>query len=222
VSARRPSPKDSLYVIGVTGGIASGKSTFVRILESHASCVTIDADRIGHAVLEDPNVARALALEFGADVLDGAGRVDRGRLGPRAFASPERLATLNRIVHPPLLTRALAAIAAEAEKGHAGMCVLDAALLVEWDAGRWCDRVVTVLADPARQVEFLVARAGLTQDDAARRVALQLPNEARAAYADDVLVNDGALAEFEARAVALADALAARARAELAARAVVR
>jgi dephospho-CoA kinase len=222
VSARRKDPQDRLYVIGVTGGIASGKSTFVHAFADQGPCVTVDADRLGHAVLEDARVAQALADAFGKDVLDADGRVDRAVLGPRAFATPARLAALNAIVHPPLLTSAQATIAQMAARGFAGPCLLDAALLVEWDAGRWCDRVVAVLADPARQVEFLVARAGLSADDAERRIALQLPNAARAAYADDVLENDGDLEAFEARARALADALLARSRAELAARAGVR
>jgi len=222
VSARRAHPHDRLYVVGVTGGVASGKSTFVRVLQERAPCVVLEADRLGHAVLADPRVAQALARAFGADVLDGAGAVLRPVLGPRAFATPDRLAALNAIVHPPLLALAQKELATHAASGFEGLCALDAALLVEWDAGSWCDRVVAVLADPARQVEFLVARAGLSTDDAERRIALQLPNAARAAYADDVLENDGDLEAFEACARTLADALLARSRAELAARAGVR
>jgi len=222
VSARRAHPHDRLYVVGVTGGVASGKSTFVRVLAERAPCVVLEADRLGHAVLADPRVAQALARAFGADVLDGAGAVLRPVLGPRAFATPDRLAALNAIVHPPLLALAQKELATLAASGFEGLCALDAALLVEWDAGSWCDRVVAVLADPVRQVEFLVARAGLERADAERRVALQLPNAARARYADDVLANTGTLAAFVAECAVLAAALAARARADLAALAAIR
>ncbi len=221
MSARRARPRDRLYVVGVTGGVASGKSTFVRILAARTPCIVLEADKLGHATLADPAVARALAREFGDDVLDAQGVVQRAVLGPRAFATPARLLALNAIVHPPLLALAQRELERHAASGFEGLCALDAALLVEWDAGAWCDRVVAVLTDPERQVEFLVQRAHLARADAERRVALQLPNAARARYADDVLANEGTLAAFEEACRALADALAERARADLAARASI-
>jgi dephospho-CoA kinase len=155
-------------------------------------------------MLARPAVAQALGAEFGADVLDPEGRVRRDVLGPRAFASDGALARLNAIVHPPLLAEIEAILAACGRAAIRGLVVIDAALLVEWDAGRWCDLVVAVLSSPARQVERLVRERGRTPEQARDLVARQLPNEARAAYADVVLWNDGTLEEFRAAARAVA------------------
>ena len=214
---RRDAPTDGGYVVGVTGGIASGKSTFARILAEAAPSVLVDADRLGHEVLARPEIAQALARTFGDDVLGPDGRVKRGVLGPRAFASPERLAALNAIVEEPLTGLAERAVLAAA-RGDARLVVLDAALLVEWDKGAWCDRVVAVVCDPEVRIARLVARTGLPREEAARRVAAQLPDAARAAYADETLVNEGTLPAFEREARALAVAIVERARAALAAR----
>ena len=217
MSGRRADPRDGLYVVGVTGGVASGKSTFVRHLAEAMPAVVVDADRLGHGVLDLPGIAPQLVGAFGEDVLDADGRVQRGVLGPRAFATPERLATLNRIVQGPL-TDAVERELARLSATFAGLAILDAALLVEWDKGSWCDYVVAVLADPRVRVERLVARTGLARAEAERRVDAQLPDGARAAYADATLENAGTLAEFEARSRDCARALAARAAAALAAR----
>lgn len=217
MSGRRAAPRDGLYVVGVTGGVASGKSTFVRHLAEAMPSVVVDADRLGHGVLDLPGIAPQLAGAFGEDVLDAQGRVQRGVLGPRAFATPERLATLNRIVQGPL-TDAVERELERLSKAFAGLAILDAALLVEWDKGSWCDYVVAVLADPRVRVERLVARTGLARAEAERRVDAQLPDGARAAYADATLENAGTLAEFEEKSRACAGALAARASAALAAR----
>jgi len=217
VSGRRAAPQDGLYIVGVTGGIASGKSTFVRHLAAAMPSVVVDADRLGHGVLDLPGIAPQLVGAFGEDVLDAEGKVQRGVLGPRAFATPERLATLNRIVQGPL-TDAVERELARLSREFRGLAILDAALLVEWDKGSWCDYVVAVAADPRVRVERLAVRTGLVRAEAERRVDAQLPDGARAAYADAVLENAGTLAEFEAASRRCAQAIAARASAALAAR----
>jgi dephospho-CoA kinase len=218
LSRRREHPVDGLYVVGVTGGIASGKSTLVPRIADVLPSVVVDADRLGHAVLERPEVKDALAAEFGADALDEAGRVRRDVVGARAFSSPEKLAALDRITRPPLLERVEEAIRSAAAGGNACLLVLDAALLVEWDKGAWCDRVIAVVADPRSRARRLVLRTGMAEPLAEQRIATQLPDAARAAYADDTIVNDGTLAEFEVRASELAARIAGLARAALAAR----
>jgi len=218
LSRRREHPVDGLYVVGVTGGIASGKSTLVPRIAGVLPSVVVDADHLGHAVLERPEVKDALAAEFGADALDEAGRVRRDVVGARAFGSPEKLAALDRITRPPLLERVEEAIRSAAAAGFVGLLVLDAALLVEWDKGGWCDRVIAVVADPRARARRLVLRTGMAEPLAEQRIAAQLPDAARAAYADDTIVNDGTLADFETRAGELAARLAGYARAALAAR----
>lgn len=215
---RRPDALDGVFVVGVTGGIASGKSTFARILAQAMPSRLVDADRLGHAVLERPEIAQEVARVFGDDVLDESGRVRRGVLGPRAFASREQLDRLNRIVQEPLTALVESTISAHADPGFTGLVVLDAALLVEWDKGLWCNLVACVVADPARRVERLVARTGLPAAEALRRAGLQLPDAARAAYADLVVTNDGTLEEFERASRAVAADIEGRARAALAAR----
>jgi dephospho-CoA kinase len=211
---RRHPGGDGLYVVGVTGGVASGKTTLVEAIAAAGGAVVIDADRLGHAILARPAVTRALAEAFGADILDPAsGRVRRDVLGPRAFATPEALASLNAIVHPPLLVeldRILAAHGAAAATA-ARLVVLDAALLVEWDAGERCDEVIAVIARPEAQVARLVRERGRGEDEARAIVARQLPAEARAAYADRVIENDGTREEFVHRAHGMAAEVRGRA-----------
>jgi len=217
LSRRRTAPSDGVYVVGVTGGIASGKSTFVRILAETMPSVVIDADRVGHDVLDRPEIVPLLTQAFGDDVVGDDGRVKRPVLGPRAFATPERLATLNRIVQDPLTAEVERTIARASQDFH-GLAILDAALLVEWDKGSGCDRVVAVVADPRVRIDRLVTRTGLARAEAERRVLAQLPDGARAAYADETIENAGTLEEFEQASRACAQALAERARAALAAR----
>ena len=218
MSRRRANPRDRLFIVGVTGGIASGKTTFVGILAGVMPSVVIDADRTGHGVLDRPEVLARIVRAFGEDVLGADGRVSRAVLGPRAFSTPERLETLNHIVQGPLTDEVERALARAGEGGFEGLVVLDAALLVEWDKGSWCDHVVAVVADPRVRIARLVARTGLAQGEAERRVLAQLPDGARAAYADEVLENAGTLAEFEEAGRACAGRIAARAAAALAAR----
>ncbi|MEO6463073.1 MAG: dephospho-CoA kinase [Candidatus Eisenbacteria bacterium] len=203
-------------MVGVTGGVASGKSTLVALLRAAGGpgTVVIDADTLGHAILARPAIARALAQAFGADILDPAtGHVLRDVLSPRAFADDATLARLDAIVRPPLiieLDRILAAHAAtEATAGR--LVVLDAALLVEWDAGDRCDEVIAVIAQPETQVERLVRTRGKSAEEAGAIVARQLPAAARAAYADHVIENDGTMEEFLERSRAEAAAVSARA-----------
>ena len=215
---RRTPGDDGAYVVGVTGGVASGKTTFVDELARGGAARVIDADRLGHAILRRGDVARALADAFGDDVLDAQGAVRRDMLGPRAFATPDGLARLNAIVHPPLVAELDRILAAYARTPFTGLVILDAALLVEWDSGDRCDEVVAVMAPPATQVARLVRDRGRSEDEARAIVERQLPAAVRAAYADIVIENDGTRAEFVRRATVADNAIRARATAALAAR----
>ena len=208
---RRPAGDDGAYVVGVTGGVASGKTTFVDLLAAAGGARVIDADRLGHAILRRGDVARELAAAFGADVLDAQGAVQREVLGPRAFATPEALVSLNAIVHPPLIAELDRILAAYTRTAFAGLVILDAALLVEWDGGDRCDEVVAVIARPETQVARLVRDRGRTPDEARAIVARQLPAAVRAAYADVVIENDGTHEEFLAQARVVAGAMRGRA-----------
>jgi len=200
---RRRAARDGLVVVGLTGGLGAGKSTVARALAA-AGARVVDADRMGHAVLEEAGVRRELAAAFGADVLGADGGVRRDELGRRAFATPEALARLNAVVHPRLLSRLRDEIESLAAEGYRGLVVLDAALLVEWDLGAWCDVVVAVAAPREARRRRAQAALGLSDADVEARLARQLPEEERVRYADRVLVNDGSEEDLAERAAALA------------------
>ena len=214
---RMRAPGDTLYVVGVTGGVAAGKSTLVALLKSAGGPGTfvIDADKLGHAILARPPIARELADAFGSDVLDSMGHVRREVLGPRAFADDASLARLDAIVRPPLIVELDKILAAHARRpapasGGGRLAILDAALIVEWDAGDRCDEVVAVVAKPETQVERLMRTRGKSEEEAKAIVARQLPAATRAAYADHVIENDGPLDSFLVECRAYAEGLQAR------------
>lgn len=196
-------------VVGITGGIASGKTTAARMLADLGATV-VDADQIGRAVVEDtPEVLQALVGAFGRGVLAPSGALDRRELGRLAFASAEQRDKLNAIVHPSLL-EALRAQVEREESRHPGRpVVVDAALLVEWmldppSAARLprFDAVVVVTADASAQEARLGAR-GLDPDEARQWIRAQLGPDARAKHADYVLHNNGTLAQLKQRVAEL-------------------
>lgn len=205
---RRRDGHDGLYVVGLTGGLGAGKTSVARVLVEGGARL-VDADRLGHQVLEDPRVRAELAGAFGREVLGPDGRVRKDELGRRAFASAESLRRLNAISHPRLLTLLRAALQGFAAAGVRGLVVLEAALLVEWDLGAWCDEVVVVTAPR----EVRAARAGasrnLSAEEVEARLSAQLPEEIRVGYADRVLVNDGSPEILAERVRDLGDALRA-------------
>jgi len=181
------------HVLGITGGIACGKSEVGRILERRGFAVC-DADRLAHAAIAPGGEAQAaVARRFGSGILGADGAVDRSALARRVFGDPRALADLNAIVHPAArraLDRWLAALPPDR----------DAAALVPllFEAG-WTDgwtAVICVAADPARVRERL-ARRGWTEEESRRRIAAQWPLEEKMRRADHVIRNDGTLAELE-------------------------
>lgn len=192
-------------VVGLTGGIAAGKSTVSKRLAALGAHV-IDADRVGHRVLRRDGEAHAAVVgAFGRGVLDEAGEIVRTRLGRLVFGDPERLAELNRLTHPPMAVRMRHEIEeVRAQLEPPPFIVLDAAVLFEarWDA--LCDEVWTVSTAPERALERLIARNRLTPDAARARIEAQLGNPEREARADRVIRNDGALDTLFAAVDALA------------------
>lgn len=203
---RVPPPGDRLFVVGVTGGLGAGKSALVEELARSGAAV-VSADAAGHAVLEEPAVREALRRAFGDGVCDAAGAVDRERLAAAAFATPEALARLNAISHPRLLERLRAELARLASEGHSGPVALEAALLVEWDLGPWCDFVVAVTAPPEARARRAAAARGIAVETARTRIARQLPDAERVRYADLALDNGGSEDAFRREAARFAEEL---------------
>jgi dephospho-CoA kinase len=167
----------------------------------------VSADRIGHELLADPGVRRELEAAFGAWIRGADGELDRSRLGRLAFASPQALEKLNAISHPRLLQRLRGELDGLAAGGFTGIVVLEAALLVEWDLGPWCDLVIAVVAAEEERLRRAIRQRGFTAEEARERLERQLPDEVRVRYADLALENDGSLGDLEARAGELVERL---------------
>jgi len=195
-------------LIGITGCMGSGKSTFARFLEKRGAAL-VDADQLGHQVLEIPAMVAELVAAFGPQIAGQGGRIARRELGRLAFANPEGLATLNRIVRPYL--EALLWKEADRLAGPKGevKVVVDAALIFEWGVEDRFDLVVVVDAPEPLRCQRAAARQGLSEGEVRRRLARQLPAAAKAARADLVVPNEGNLAALEAKAEDLWRQLAA-------------
>ena len=192
-------------VVGLTGGIAAGKSTVSERLGALGAHV-IDADRLGHRVLmRGGEACAAVVAAFGPEILDESGEILRPRLGRLVFGDSERLAELNRLTHPPMRERMRSEIErVRARPSPPPFIVLDAAVLFEAGWDELCDEVWTVSTSPERALERLVARNRLTPEAARARIDAQLGNAEREARADRVIRNDGTLDALAAAVDALA------------------
>jgi dephospho-CoA kinase len=186
-------------LVGLTGGIATGKSTVHDMLAS-PSVRVVDADALAREVVEagTPAYARIVA-EFGKDVLQPDGRLDRARLAEIVFPDEVKRKRLEAITHPAIRAR-FERIMADLEKaGFDGILVWDAALLVESGGSKNMDRVVVVTTDPATQLRRLMARDGCSEEAARARTASQMPLAVKARYADYVIDNSGTREQTDAR-----------------------
>ncbi len=174
--------------VGLTGGIGAGKSTVAGLLDGPRFLI-IDADHLGHAVLEsDENARTEIVAALGAGVLDSAGRVDRSVLGQVVFGDSAARQALEAIVHPRIRAAEEAKVA---EWGvREGIVVTEAALLIETGGHERYDRIAVVTAPMADRLERL-SRRGIERADAKRRINAQLPDKDKVAVADHVVHNDG-------------------------------
>ncbi len=180
-----------MIVIGLTGGIASGKSTVARLLGERGARV-LDADLLGHRAYEPGTEAHAaVAAAFGADVVDAEGRIDRRALGAKVFGRPDELDRLTGIVWPEIRRLARAEIERISAADPAAVIVLEAAVLLEAGWEDLVDEVWVVGVEPEVAVSRAVARGGLDADAVRARIAAQLGNAERKARADRVLDNGG-------------------------------
>jgi dephospho-CoA kinase len=194
-------------VIGVTGRIGSGKSTLCRILVERFGCRRIDADAIGHTLLEEDAAVRdAVIARFGREVTDSGGRIDRGHLGRIVFADAGALDDLNRIIHPSIVAEVLRRLAALRVRRGVGIVLLDAALLLDWaDQLEW-DRLVLVRCPDETLIERL-RRRGMTAAEARRRLDRQAGEASLQERVDFVVDNSGSRHDLEREAVRLWETL---------------
>jgi len=186
-------------LVGLTGGIATGKSTVTGMLAS-PSVRVVDADALAREVVEPGTPAHArIVAEFGKGVLQPDGRLDRARLGEIVFPDPDRRKRLEAITHPAIRARFEQIMADLERQGFDGILIWDAALLVESGGHSKMDKVVVVTTDPATQLARLMARDGSTEEAARARTASQMPLAVKARVADYVIDNSGSREETEAR-----------------------
>jgi len=182
-----------MRVVGLVGGIGSGKSTAAAML-SELGALVIEADAIGHGVYRAGTPGfDAVVRAFGAGVVGEDGEIDRRRLGPIVFGDPARLAELNAIVHPLIRGEIERRIAAAREEGRVPAVVVEAAILIEAGWRDLVDEVWVVVAPRERIVDRLAAGRGIDRADAEARMRRQMSDAERRAAADVVIENDGSL-----------------------------
>ena len=186
-----------MYVLAVTGGIGSGKSTATRLFAERGA-VVIDLDDLAKAMIDPYGpLVDVVAAEFGRDLLTDEGGIDHARLAKQAFASPENARRLDAIVHPGVLSATGGALDMLAAQGRPpAVVVIDIPLLVEAPTFfEIVDAVLAISADEDTRFERLAAR-GMSEEDARARMAAQATDAERRDVADWVLNNDGSIESF--------------------------
>ncbi len=194
--------------VGLTGGLATGKSTVGRWL-AELGCHVIRYDEVGHQVLEPDGEAYASIVEaFGEGILNPDRSINRRALGEIVFADPAKLKRLESLAHPPTHRRVAALIEQYAAADPHGIVIIEAAILVETGTYRNFDRLIVVACRPEQQLERAIAR-GLTRQQAADRLARQLPLEEKVARADFVIDTSQSMAASRSETEAVYRELAA-------------
>ena len=183
-------------LIGLTGGIASGKSTVLQHLRQ-AGYSLIDADKLGHKVLEQGNPGYNKVVKcFGNEILNPDGSVNRTALGRIVFVDAEKLKQLNEISHPIIAEMIQKEFEESVSDSNGGIVFLEAALLIEANWYKVCGQIWVVSLDPTVALRRLKERDNLSETEAKQRVGAQLDQEERLAYADVVLQNEGTREEL--------------------------
>jgi dephospho-CoA kinase len=202
---------EGLLRVGLTGGIATGKSYVTQRLQA-AGLPTIDADRLAReAVAPGSEGLRAVVNRFGRDMLTDAGALDRPRLAAVIFRDASARADLEALIHPEVRRRIADWQTQLARHGYRGPVIADIPLLFETGRTGDFDALVVVACEPATQRARLMARDGLTAEDADRRMAAQWPITHKVRGADFVVRTDGTFAETDAQVDALVVQLRAQA-----------
>jgi dephospho-CoA kinase len=177
--------------IGLTGGLASGKSFVGRAL-SEMGCFLIEADVLGHQVMaKGAEAYQPILDEFGAGILNQEAEIDRRRLGAIVFENPQLLEKLNAIVHPAVRARSQQLGEALAKREPHGIVVYEAAILVETGSFRDYDRLIVASCTEEQQVERAILRDHLTREEVENRLRRQMPLEEKVKYADYVIDTSG-------------------------------
>ncbi|MBN2075935.1 MAG: dephospho-CoA kinase [Dehalococcoidales bacterium] len=187
-----------MKIIGLTGGIGSGKSTAAEILAEFGAKV-IDADKVAHEVFNPGTEGLEKVVEtFGEEVLNSNGEIDRKKLGEIVFNNPSALANLNEIIHPRAYELTKSRLEKFRRQG-TEVVVLEVILLVEAGWDHLVDEIWVTVAKEDTVVKRLQESRGLTKEEILTRIHAQTPNEERTKYADVIIENDGSYEELKAK-----------------------
>lgn len=178
-------------LIGITGGIGSGKSAVTRDLRKRGYFVVCADETSREVVSPGEPGAKALLAEFGESFFLQDGTLDRKKLAAYVFGHPERVERLNSLLHPIIINTMF-----EKARGRDGLVFLDAALLIQTGMHKKVDEVWLVTADLETRVMRVMQRDGLTRDEVLRRIQAQMSDEEMLRYADEVIENNGTLAQL--------------------------
>jgi dephospho-CoA kinase len=177
--------------VGLTGGLASGKSFVGEALAGYG-CLLIRADELGHEVLTPGGESYdAVIREFGKEILTEDGQIDRRRLATHVFQNPQALARLNALVHPPVIRREEAIIAEFARREPDGIAIVEGAILIETGSYKRFDRLILVTCAEEQQVARAMRRDGATEREVRARLAAQMPLAEKRKFADFVIDTSG-------------------------------
>lgn len=195
--------------VGLTGGLASGKSFVGRAL-ADLGCLLIQADELGHHVLEPGGEAYdSVIREFGPGIVRADGAIDRPKLAALVFHDTQRLAALNALVHPPVWARERRLMDEFAAAHPHGIAVVEAAILVETGSYRNYARLIVAVCSEEQQIERAMSRDGMTREQVMDRLSRQMPLAEKIKYADYVIDTSGAKESTLAQTRAVHQALLA-------------
>jgi len=187
-SAKKP-------IIGILGGIASGKTAVAREF-GKLGCAVIDADRIAHELLDEPSVKQSIIKEFGDGILDPAGRISRKKLADIAFADKDKISVLNNILHPPVLRQIEVLIERFNGQTNIKAIVLDMPLLMEIGWHKRCDRLIFVDCDPDLRAKRAKKMCLCSENQLKIRENFQISLDSKASIADNVVYNNSSFSDL--------------------------
>ena len=192
-----------MLLIGITGGIASGKTEVAKVFQKKGAIV-LSGDEIGKDVVEkNPALLKKLIKTFGKEILDSKKRLKRKKLGEIAFSSYPLTKKLNEIVHPYLLKNLKLKINNLKRKKHKGVVVIDAALIVEWGFEKDLDYLIFVDCPEKERIKRLIQKKTYTEKEAEQRIKAQLPEAEKRKRADFIINNKEGLKELRKKANSL-------------------
>ncbi len=197
-----------MLIVGLTGGIVSGKTTVAQILQGLGAKI-IDADKIGHQIMRPhQKVWKNIVQHFGEEILVDNQEIDRKKLGQIVFSNQNKLNLLNQITHPEIISEIKRMINQIKDKSTRDtICIVDAPLLYEANIDYLVDRTIVVYLDYEKQIKRLYQRNGLSREEAVKRIKSQIPMEEKARMADYVIDNSLSIEQMKAQVIRIWDEL---------------